>query len=359
LGKKFVQLDGFNLPLDAAGNPPSEFLIFAAGKTTTQKGTYVYDEEAASSVRTAEEDKRRKPWMDYEHQSLHKPPIEAPAAAFYDLEYRPDGLYATNVKWRPRAAQYLKAGEYAFHSPAFWQDEETGRVLELINDALTNDPATHDAKSLVPLKASLPAPDLDDVAESSRRRLTALSAAKPDEEKHMSKAILVALGCKDDADESAGIAAATQLSDLKREVMSLTGKMTLSEAVGALHAFRSASEQVVALSARAEAAEKKLLKADVEKLVDAAARDGKVPPAKRDDFVALGERDMVALKTTLDLLPVLPGQGAPAKPADVAPAVVALTADEERIARMFGNDPAKLREHKAQMLKASAQPTEE
>lgn len=174
----------------------------------------------------------------------------------------------------------------------------------------------------------------------------------------MSKAIMVALGVKDDADESAGIAAATQLSELKREVFALTGKLTLSEAVGALHAYRAGNEQVTALSARAEAAEKRVLQTEIEQLLDSAGRDGKIPPAKRADFMALGQRDLVALKTTIDLLPALPGQSPPiiAAPADTT----LLSAEEEEIARMLGNDTAKLRQHKAKkLLNPSAQPTKE
>ncbi|MGZ0007104.1 phage protease [Burkholderia gladioli] len=82
--------------------------------------------------------------LDYEHQSLTAATsgTPAPAAAWVKaVEWREgQGLYATDVEWTQRAAEFVQAREYRFISPVFAYDED-GNVLQLLNAALTNSPA--------------------------------------------------------------------------------------------------------------------------------------------------------------------------------------------------------------------------
>jgi len=82
--------------------------------------------------------------IDYEHQTLlasqnGKP---APAAGWYHtLEWREaDGLYATDVRWTPAAAQMIADEEYRYVSPVFGFDARTGAVRSLACAALVSNP---------------------------------------------------------------------------------------------------------------------------------------------------------------------------------------------------------------------------
>jgi len=83
--------------------------------------------------------------IDYEHQTLYleKNGQGNPAAGWIkQVEYRPnEGLFAT-VAWTEKAASQIKAGEYRYISPLFIPDSN-GRVVQVLNAALTNRPALH------------------------------------------------------------------------------------------------------------------------------------------------------------------------------------------------------------------------
>lgn len=82
--------------------------------------------------------------IDYEHQTLNTASNGQPAPAagwFKHLEWREgDGLYVTDARWTERASAMIKAKEYRFISPVFHYDKY-GNVLDIINAALTNNPA--------------------------------------------------------------------------------------------------------------------------------------------------------------------------------------------------------------------------
>lgn len=133
--------------------PPSEFRIFRAGANSTTKGVLVFDEEAARSVMAAAADWGNDFPLDYGHGMVAfltpDPAASGAAAGWFRPEVREGELWAAGVRWTERAAGYLRAGEYRYISPTVTV-AESGRVLELINVALTNVPAT---KGLEPLVA--------------------------------------------------------------------------------------------------------------------------------------------------------------------------------------------------------------
>jgi phage I-like protein len=134
--------------------PPTEFRLFAAGTIRTTKGDYLFDDAAAESVMAAYADMGHRIVIDYEHQSVN-PDARAgdgKAAGWCDLEVRNKELWAVNVKWTPPAATALANFEWAYMSPTFeFSDDDDNRILELINVAITNVPAT---KKLTPLVAA-------------------------------------------------------------------------------------------------------------------------------------------------------------------------------------------------------------
>jgi phage I-like protein len=57
------------------------------------------------------------------------------------------------VKWTGDGAERLREKRQRYTSPAFYQDEDTGRVKELINVAICAMPATHGIAPLVAASA--------------------------------------------------------------------------------------------------------------------------------------------------------------------------------------------------------------
>lgn len=144
------------LSIAIAGDaPPSEFRIFAAGANETVKGTFVFDEAAAKSVMAEYEAHGIDLPLDYDHAMLGTdrsvdPALSGKAAGWFELEVRNGELWAVNVRWTPPAAEALQRKEWRFMSPAF-QADESGRVMSLLNVAITNLPAT---RRLEPLMAA-------------------------------------------------------------------------------------------------------------------------------------------------------------------------------------------------------------
>jgi phage I-like protein len=93
--------------------------------------------------------------LDYDHASLDTnsapdPAQAGKAAGWCSLEVRNGELWAVNVRWTEPAAEALRRKEWRFMSPAFTADA-SGRILSLINVAITNLPAT---RRLEPLMAA-------------------------------------------------------------------------------------------------------------------------------------------------------------------------------------------------------------
>ena len=135
--------------------PPREFRIFSAGVNETSKGAFLFDGPAAALVLAAYRDQGNELMVDYEHAALGStnapdPAQAGKAAAWFDLELRNGELWAVNVRWTPPAADALRRKEWRYMSPAFHSDE-SGRIVDLLNVALTNLPAT---KRLQPLMAA-------------------------------------------------------------------------------------------------------------------------------------------------------------------------------------------------------------
>jgi hypothetical protein len=144
-------------------------MIFPLGRMiTTLKGTFILTDEGAREVMQRYVEHGTDLHFDYEHLSIEPEknanPELAAAAGWFDLELRPDGLWATNIRWTPRAEKMLRDGEYRYISPAFHADEE-GQIHELVNVALTNLPATDNLNALVAasMNASRPGKQIDNV----------------------------------------------------------------------------------------------------------------------------------------------------------------------------------------------------
>jgi phage I-like protein len=292
---------------------PTEFRLFRYGVNATMKGDFVFDERSAEST-LAMYAKQGVPYMgDYEHQSLVKPPIKAPACITeFVPAIRPDSvgkpeLWATQVQWTDDAKAELEAGHYRLYSPAFMPDVDatTGEptpdnhIDYLINVALTNLPASYGLQPLV--AASAAQTSEGDAMDPKMEELVAkLAQAEKDREEFkgicqkMGDTVLKLTGksfddwAKEESDEHDTNAEETKaLTALKAKVCEITGQTDIVAATGALVTLGAQSKELVALKAdqvklAADQAEK-----DFTALLEKGIAEFKIPPAEKESLVAL------------------------------------------------------------------------
>lgn len=139
------------------GEAPDEIQLCRKGVIRLEGDETLFCNEAsAKSVIAHFNDLTHDVVMDYEHATLIEGK-EAPAAAWiYALEWRGDGedggLWA-KLRWTPKAAKYVKDGEYRYHSPVFLADKTTGVIRLLYNVALTNQPKMKDVPDITAIAA--------------------------------------------------------------------------------------------------------------------------------------------------------------------------------------------------------------
>lgn len=237
--------------------PPKELRLFSFGtfRTSNYDGMFTFDAASANSVLAKAKEWNNEFHFDYEHAALSPGERGAPAACWFGLELRDDGLWAVNMRWSPSAEKMLKDREYRYWSPVFTHDDE-GHVLEFINGALTNLPATH---GMEPLAASR-------------------TAALPPTKEQPMKTLLAALRLADTATEAEGLAALSRVQEFERAVLSLTGKSNQGEALAVLQGFKQASEQVAALSKTVAEMETEKKTRELEQLIEKGQKEGKLAP---------------------------------------------------------------------------------
>ncbi len=302
----------------AGTEPPREVRLFRAGANRTRKGTFTFDEQSARAVPAAFAE-----WgvdrlsFDYAHAMLRgasaPDPSEAgKAAGWFKPEVRNGELWAADIEWTPKADAAIRAREFRFVSPAVAHDKDM-RVLELLNVALTNIPATKDLPPLV----------LDDTAV----------AHEPEhrEDTDTMKGLLALLGLSADASEERALGA---LDALKREVTELhelTGK-TGAEALGTVRAWRDGHAKVAALEAERD----ELRGIELARLIDDATKAGKLTPAQKPWAQEYGAASLKGLRAYLDAAPVVRKLDEERKAPEGGAVASALSADERAVIAQLG-----------------------
>jgi phage I-like protein len=280
--------------------------VLPYGDHETEKGTFRLDEEAMTAVVEDFSSRRNDMVIDYEHQTLSGG--EAPAAGWIRKLFavvpggsrgdavppRPAGLWAM-VEWTEKAKEYLANREYRYLSPVFLKRLSDGRVLRLLNAALTNQPAIDGMVPIVNKRDAYPH-DGDAVHSGSVKR---------EEEKSMDKLLKVLglpEGATEDEAEEAVTAMKEDLSALKgqgrelRNLMGLKEDAGLPEVTGTLEAMRQAHVQSAELLREVSELRTKLMRKEAGELVAAAMKQGKVTPAQRDWALSYAERDPEGFK---------------------------------------------------------------
>jgi len=133
--------------------PPSEFRLFRAGVNHTQKGAFLFDDDAAAQVMAAWQEWGVDLTIDLNHDSLdlhamHARSDASDARGWFQLELRAGELWAINVTWTPDGERRLREKTQRYTSPAFNVDEHE-RIIEVVNCAICAMPATNRCAPLV------------------------------------------------------------------------------------------------------------------------------------------------------------------------------------------------------------------
>jgi len=376
-------------PLSSSA-PPGEFRIWSFGEIETTKGTFLFDETAARSVLDAWSAYGNRLTIDYEHKAVdpNRRAGDGKSAGSFLLELRDDGLYAVDVRWTPPAFEQLSNKEWLYFSPYFSAEEGSGRILELINLALTNIPATRNMTPLVTAhrSASLmdddnneranalaegedaPPPSEDEktaAKKAAKERMAKLRAALAEAEKEYasldseedtedgaSKEEEETLDGAEDEKPTAKAASAiakpapAAASRIVAAAAAATGRTDPAEIVGALTALGRTRAANVTLSKRVSDLERKLQKGEVERLVIHAIKTGKLTPAEREWALSYGMQSIKELRAYLDVTPqraVVTGSEA-REPRTNASSAIALSDVERKICANTGIDPTKFAE---------------
>lgn len=179
--------------------PPKEIKLFPLGLVRSQKGNFLVDDEAYTSILNHFKAHHVDIPIDYEHQTLQD--VQAPAAGWIkDLTLKQDGVYAS-VEWTEKAAQYLAAKEYRYLSPVVSIRESDRKALLLHSAALTNTPAIDGMTAIVnSTKVGSPSKTSADDAEGNDDKLPPkFSEPGADDPSEFIKGLCAMLQLPDDA----------------------------------------------------------------------------------------------------------------------------------------------------------------
>jgi len=253
--------------LITGAEPPTEWLLLPRGEVTARwvdgdEATFVVDDAALVSIMATYARRARDLSVDYNHAQYDRRPRsdhDMRSAGSFELEARPDGLWMTNIRWTEDAAGYLRRKEYRYLSPSLSADE-SGRVLDVHNVALTPNPAMLGA---LPLVASATQPPSGAGEENQLDpTLVGLSADTPP------------------AQVSVRVAA---LANFEGAVLEKLGAADREAAMTAIESGVQAVALTEQLTARVDELETAANEAEREQLLTDARRDGRLTPAQCAD----------------------------------------------------------------------------
>lgn len=249
------------------GKPlPDSFQVCPSGEIRIKRKDSLWlDEVSAQRVIAKFQDQQTDMVVDYEHQTLDGG--EAPAAGWItSLEWRGEqdngGLWA-KVQWNKKASEYISAREYRYISPVFLFAKSGRTVTELVNVAITNQPAM---KDVLPLAA--------------KERLRC--KAEEGEEVEKTQETPTQEPPSNDLPEIA-------------QALGLEEDSTLEDILAAISMLTDNAEQVGELTYQVETMTEDIARREADDMVQQALKDGKLTPFERDNYgfrMALKHPDM-------------------------------------------------------------------
>ena len=263
-----------------------------------------------------------------EAAALRMVPQGIAAMGFGDIVERDGDLWIANVEWLPLAAEMFRRGQLRYFSPVVRGLDGKGPV-RVTSVALDNVPALCDLDVL--------AASGEEPGQSGNNK------KQEDKMKKLEAALRKLLG---DASLALG---AEQDEALAGKVEVLAGELPgLREQAGKVEALNA---EIATLKPKAERADALELAAETAKktgLIDAALADGRVCKAQKDLLLKM---DSVALGEFLQAIPASKTVPVGAAAQASTEAVVALTSEEQRVAKSMGIDEAAMLEEKKRQLK--------
>ncbi|PJG86210.1 phage protease [Conservatibacter flavescens] len=303
---------------------------FFASDGRDDKGGWYVDDSNGYLLADELNTRQVEPMVDYEHKTLRAKEFgeENPASGWIKkVEYiSGQGLFA-DVKWTDKAREQIKSGEYKYLSPLFLADSE-GKVVKIVNAALTNTPACHEIAEVYALSADFHSQTGNNnqmlailqqlfgtpnaTEAEMKEKLTALSASKGDSKVALSAVYdelkskdtqMVALSAKVDNPDPAKYVALSELQTVQSELNQVKAQMNADKAAA---------------------------------LIETALSEGKLLPAQKAWAEELAKTNLTALSDYLKTVtpnPALGGMQSQDKPTEQT---VALSEAERAAVKMLG-----------------------
>lgn len=290
---------------DLDGVVPTEIQLIPYGVHDTPKyGKIVVDDESLTAIMNERAKRKNDDVIDYEHQTFADPPIIAPAAGWIKklINKGKDGIWGV-IEWTEKARQMIVNKEYRYFSPITWTRKKDGKVLDLMGGGLTNFP---NIDGMVPLinkrefradaeiqnhkedtamlqklleLLGLPAETTEEQLLEAIAKLKEAATAKPEEAAAANKAVLDALGLKEDAKES--------------------------EITGTILAMKQSHTQHGDLSKTVQDLIARNAQRDADEAVTLAINDGKITPAQKPWATDYAKRDLAGFQVFVSKAPVV------------------------------------------------------
>lgn len=289
---------------------PAEVQVIPHGRHQTLRGEFVLDAKATAQVMKAFKDRSNQMVIDYEHQTLGDG--EAPAAGWIKslINKGSAGIWAA-VEWTPRASRYIRECEYRYLSPVFVRRASDNRVVELINAALTNQPAI-DGMAPLAQEGLMTMCERGSMTPDEKGAVSPLEKERIKEERM--KEVFDALGIDDAEGEDSAVEAIRALrQELDEMASTLEGvrqalgveSVSRPELKGAALAMKQAFEGSEEMRVRLEQSERKLVEREAGELVSMAMKQGKVAPAQRGWAMDYAQADPEAFRVFVAKAPVV------------------------------------------------------
>jgi phage I-like protein len=371
--QQYAQVEVAACTFELGGSGDGSMQLFPAGTFDAPrgalrgKGPWRLDADSALRLIGVVSQRKSDIVVDYEHQSLlsaqnGKPVVAAGWIGPQTLEWREPpaahpGLFAISPKWTAAASAHIAADEIRYVSPVFSYDAKTGEVLDILNVALTNNPAIDGMQAVTVAATSLlasvstnlqePSMEIDELLEQLRWLFNLPTLATIEQiaaELDKAKALI---------NSNTADAAATSLLDVlsakNAEIAALSAQVGTAAAVdptqyAPIAVVNELRGQLAALSIGA-------IDDRVEKLIEQGVADGRIigEPAKAW-LTNMGKKDLAALSSYLDSVQPIAAltsmQTGGKKPVGDSQEHSGLTADELAVCSSMGIDPDEFKKTK-------------
>ncbi|AUI65204.1 MULTISPECIES: phage protease [Glaesserella] len=273
--------------------------------------------------------------FDYEHKTLRAKEFAEPNPAagwFKNTEYISGKGLFVDVQWTDKAREQIKSGEYRYLSPLFVADAQ-GKVVKIVNAALTNTPACHEIAEVYALSADFI--QLQKEGNSPMLKLLQQLFDAPNATEAEITEKLNALSAAKTESQVALSAVYDELKTQKTQVVALNAQVKNPDPTKYVALSQM---QAVQAELNKERAERNAEKAEA--LITTALSQGKLLPAQKEWAENLAKADLNALSAYLNATPANPALGGNQSQEQPKGGVVALSAEEKEAARIMGKSEA-------------------